>query len=454
MAVTDNVPLLEFDPDPVGVVDPAVSLASVRDTIPERVVMCFYAEILAALPEEAERVGELEAAHGIHPIWRVRRHGHDVAVFHPGVGAPLAAGFLEEAIVMGARKVVACGGCGTLTSDVRPGDIVVPTSAVRDEGTSFHYLPPSREVEADPHRPVPGGPAHGGVAVAQQLPRSAAERVFGLSAEQVVRTAEDSVEDPGSAVGGADSTQDCLRGRGPVDDAVGLLRRPLEPPLDLRARVVEELGPLLTAGQSLHRLDEGGDGRVCHLMAIQRALGDVTHWEAPMRPDIARVELGGGLQHGDAPMPPAPQDGPVQRGRAAVAPDPGMDDEARPRSPQVLRDGALEVWRHNEIRLERLGSRSHLLAVAHNAGAYIVAQVVELDEDALGEAVEGAGQEQDSHEASLMSLAGGSDWAYKAGSARRGGVGAHVPRRRPRFAGGSADQLGAECLRGTAALMP
>ncbi len=150
MAVTDNVPLLEFDPDPVGVVDPAVSLASVRDTIPERVVMCFFAEILAALPEEAERVGELEAAHGIHPIWRVRRHGHDVAVFHPGVGAPLAAGFLEEAIVMGARKVVACGGCGTLTSDVRPGDIVVPTSAVRDEGTSFHYLPPSREVEADP----------------------------------------------------------------------------------------------------------------------------------------------------------------------------------------------------------------------------------------------------------------------------------------------------------------
>jgi hypothetical protein len=65
MTVPHRVPLLEFDPDPVGVVDPSVAVARVRDTIPERVVMCFYAEILAALPEEAERVGELEAAHGI-----------------------------------------------------------------------------------------------------------------------------------------------------------------------------------------------------------------------------------------------------------------------------------------------------------------------------------------------------------------------------------------------------
>ena len=146
----DDLPLLEFDPDPVGVLDPWVSLAGVRDTIPERTVLCFYAEILAALPSEAVQVGVLEAAHGLHPIWKITRHGEDIAVFHPGVGAPLAAGFLEEAIVLGARKVVACGGCGTLTDEVGAGDIVIPTAAVRDEGTSFHYLAPSREVEADP----------------------------------------------------------------------------------------------------------------------------------------------------------------------------------------------------------------------------------------------------------------------------------------------------------------
>lgn len=149
--MTADIPLLEFDPDPVGLVDPRVSLVARKGRrIPERAVLCFYAEILAALPGDAEQCGELEAAHGVHPIWRIERHGHEVAVFHPGVGAPLAAGFLEEAIALGARKVVACGGCGTLSPEVGAGDIVIPTAAVRDEGTSFHYMPPSREVEADP----------------------------------------------------------------------------------------------------------------------------------------------------------------------------------------------------------------------------------------------------------------------------------------------------------------
>lgn len=148
--MTDDIPPLEFDPDPVGVLDQWVSLAGERDTIPAHAVLCFYAEILVALPAEAEQVGELEASHGRHPIWKIRRHGEEIAVFHPGVGAPLAAAFLEEVVVMGARKVVACGGCGTLTPEVAAGEIVIPTSAVRDEGTSFHYLPASREVDADP----------------------------------------------------------------------------------------------------------------------------------------------------------------------------------------------------------------------------------------------------------------------------------------------------------------
>jgi len=147
--VRHDIPLLEFDPDPTAILEPTATVGR-RPQLPERVVMCFYAEIVDALPDEAERVGSLKAAHGTHPIWRLHRHGHDVAVFHPGVGAPLCAAFLEEAIAMGARRIVACGGSGALTDTLGPGDLVVPTSAVRDEGTSFHYLPPSREVAADP----------------------------------------------------------------------------------------------------------------------------------------------------------------------------------------------------------------------------------------------------------------------------------------------------------------
>lgn len=146
----EDLALLEFDPEKVAVLEPSeVARAQYPGSIPERAVMCFYSEILDSLPDDAEQVGELVAAHGRHPIWSLHRHGHDIAVFHPGVGAPLAAAFLEEAIALGARKVVACGGCGTLSTAVRAGDIVLPSSAVRDEGTSFHYAPPSRLIDAD-----------------------------------------------------------------------------------------------------------------------------------------------------------------------------------------------------------------------------------------------------------------------------------------------------------------
>lgn len=148
--MSDDLPLLEFDPSDDAVLHPRITMAKRLGTIPERAVLCFYSEILEALPDDAEQVGRLVAAHGTHPIWRINRHGHDIALFHPGVGAPLAAGFLEEAIALGARKVVACGGCGTVSPDVAAGDIVIPTEAVRDEGTSFHYAPPGRVIAADP----------------------------------------------------------------------------------------------------------------------------------------------------------------------------------------------------------------------------------------------------------------------------------------------------------------
>jgi uridine phosphorylase len=66
---------------------------------------------------------------------------------HPGVGAPFCAAVLEELIALGGRTFMACGSAGALRSEITAGHLVVPTSAVRDEGTSYHYLPPAREVQ-------------------------------------------------------------------------------------------------------------------------------------------------------------------------------------------------------------------------------------------------------------------------------------------------------------------
>jgi uridine phosphorylase len=80
-------------------------------------------------------------------VYGIEFGGHQVAVFHPGVGAPLAGSFLEEAIECGCRKFVGIGMAGGLVPDLTIGHVTVPTAAVRDEGTSYHYLSANRRVE-------------------------------------------------------------------------------------------------------------------------------------------------------------------------------------------------------------------------------------------------------------------------------------------------------------------
>lgn len=57
----------------------------------------------------------------------------------PYIGAPYAAMLLENVIAGGAKRIVCCGWCGAISPDVKIGDVVVPTGAFIDEGTSKHY---------------------------------------------------------------------------------------------------------------------------------------------------------------------------------------------------------------------------------------------------------------------------------------------------------------------------
>lgn len=148
--MTDLAPILEFDADQRAILNPFGPREGQR--IPERAVLCFFAEVINDLLQNGllEQIGELRSEIGPSPLYRLRYDGPEMMIFHPGVGAPLAAGFLEEVIGLGARKFIACGGCGVLRQDIVAGHPVVLASAVRDEGTSYHYLPPSREAQAHP----------------------------------------------------------------------------------------------------------------------------------------------------------------------------------------------------------------------------------------------------------------------------------------------------------------
>ncbi len=57
----------------------------------------------------------------------------------PFIGAPYAVMILETLIAWGARKILFFGWCGAISPDVKIGDIIIPTGAIIDEGTSRHY---------------------------------------------------------------------------------------------------------------------------------------------------------------------------------------------------------------------------------------------------------------------------------------------------------------------------
>lgn len=66
-----------------------------------------------------------------------------------GVGAPAMGILVEECVAFGIRRFISIGTAGALQPNLKTGDVIVCESAIRGEGTSGHYLPPSDTIEAD-----------------------------------------------------------------------------------------------------------------------------------------------------------------------------------------------------------------------------------------------------------------------------------------------------------------
>jgi uridine phosphorylase len=149
----EDIPLLEFDHDTTALIEPRHFYK--QAILPECCVMPFYGSLIENLKGagKLEKVFELStsAASLISiEVFKIAFKNKYVTIVFPGLGAPFAGAVLEELIALGCRKIVACGSGGALDAELRRGSIVIPSSAVRDEGTSYHYLPPSRIVAMDP----------------------------------------------------------------------------------------------------------------------------------------------------------------------------------------------------------------------------------------------------------------------------------------------------------------
>lgn len=142
--------VLGFDPEPRAIIEPGEVLQPMD--IAPNAVMCFFLDVIERVAAEfdARIIYYNKCEMGTFPVYEMVWQGRRLVFYHPGLGGPLAAGNMEEAIARGVKHFVACGGAGRLDGGISLGHLLVPEEAYRDEGTSYHYLAPSLSVRMQP----------------------------------------------------------------------------------------------------------------------------------------------------------------------------------------------------------------------------------------------------------------------------------------------------------------
>lgn len=130
-----------FDPNSEAILEPSHIIRPVEG-FPETIIMTFEEKSFQILREicKTEIAAMLRAGQDI-PVYKLDWNGRSLGIFQVLIGGSGAAGLLEEALALGAKKVLVYGSCGVLDSALVAGHFILPTAAYRDEGVSYHYLP-------------------------------------------------------------------------------------------------------------------------------------------------------------------------------------------------------------------------------------------------------------------------------------------------------------------------
>jgi len=75
--------------------------------------------------------------------------GEKVSVVSTGIGCPSTAIAVEELIAIGADTFIRIGTSGGMQPGIKTGDVAIVNAAIRDEGTTLHYMPVEFPAVAD-----------------------------------------------------------------------------------------------------------------------------------------------------------------------------------------------------------------------------------------------------------------------------------------------------------------
>ena len=132
MIYKHSIPILEYDPHPRAVINHDRHDVA----LPSRAVFAF-------LGDAVDDYADMQGAEVLEVYRTISRDTKIYRLTHRGVQ------LLDCLFGHGVTQVIAAGSCGAL-EPLPENAFLIPVKALRDEGASYHYLPPERYIETSP----------------------------------------------------------------------------------------------------------------------------------------------------------------------------------------------------------------------------------------------------------------------------------------------------------------
>lgn len=144
----EKIPVIEFDDCLEGLIDPFTYQNKYGKLSGDKLIISFFKEAIDKLIEEG-KIKEHLIIPGENVIVIYKFVDEDIYLIHGAVGCPACGAALETLIGLGITKVLFCGGGGVLDKNIKVGELLLVTGAIRDDGLSYQYVPKSRIITSD-----------------------------------------------------------------------------------------------------------------------------------------------------------------------------------------------------------------------------------------------------------------------------------------------------------------
>lgn len=113
---------------------------------PEGLIFCYQKSLMGSILEN-HKTTKVEGFYG--EMYLLNETNNKVAIIGKfGIGSPIVVALLEELIAFGIKKFISIGTAGTLQKNIAIGSLMICEKAIRDEGTSHHYIKHSKYAHA------------------------------------------------------------------------------------------------------------------------------------------------------------------------------------------------------------------------------------------------------------------------------------------------------------------